>query len=41
MSISLERRVLEVVLPEREANDLSWGKKGLPGGSGVGGNYTD
>ena len=22
-------------------NDLPWGRKGLPGGPGVGGNYTD
>ena len=24
-----------------EANDISWGKKGFPGGPGVRGNYTD
>ena len=28
-------------LPGRGANDLPWGKKGFPGGPGVGTNYTD
>ena len=35
-----EGEVLETVLPGRGANDLSWGRKGLLGGPGVGGNYT-
>ena len=33
--------VLEVVLPGRGAYDLLSGRKDLPGGLGVGGNYTD
>ena len=32
---------LEVVLPGREAKDLPWGRKGLLGGPGIGGNYID
>ena len=36
-----EGGVLEAVLPGRGANDLPSGRKGLPGGQGVGGNYTD
>ena len=36
-----KREILEVVLPESGENDLSWGRKVLPGGPGVGGNYTD
>ena len=28
--------VLEAVLPGKEANDISWGRKGLLGGTGVG-----
>ena len=35
-----EGEVLEAVLLGRGANDLSWGRKGLPGGLGVGENYT-
>ena len=27
-------------LPERGAHDLPWGRKSLPEGPGVGGNYT-
>ena len=36
-----EGGVLEVVLPGRGAYDLLSGRKNLPGGLGVGGNYTD
>ena len=35
------RRVLTVVLPGRDANELSWERKGFPWGPGLGGNYTD
>ena len=35
------KEALEVVLPGRGANDLSRGRKGLPRGPGIGGNYTD
>ena len=31
----------EVLLPGRGANELPWGRNGLPGGPRVGGNYTD
>ena len=33
--------VLEVVLLGKETNDLPWGRKGLSGGPGEGGNYID
>ena len=33
--------VLEAVLPGKGANDLPWGRKGLPGEPEVWGNYTD
>ena len=36
-----EGGVLKVVLPKRWADDLPWGRKGLPWGTWVGGNYTD
>ena len=32
--------VLEVALSGGGANDIPWRRKGLPGGPGVGGNYT-
>ena len=31
--------VLEVAPPGRGPNELPWGRKGLPGGPGIGGNY--
>ena len=38
----LERdKALEVVPPGRGANDVPWGRKDLPAGPGIGGNYTD
>ena len=43
VEISSKKRggILEVVLPGKGENDLPWGRQGLPGGSGVGGNYPD
>ena len=36
-----EERVLQFFLSGRGANDLPWRRKCLPGGLGLGGNYTD
>ena len=42
LPISLEEGgVLKVVLPGKEANNLLWGRKGLPAGPGVRGNYMN
>ena len=42
VQISSEKEgVLEAALPGRGACDLPWGRKGLPRGPGLGGNYTD